>query len=84
MEWGAGIAWSAGQNLAAKAVDYLPDNDRSALADAICALLAGIGVHSISPASTSCPKMSLISDDLSRLRINCWMSRGFIGQRGGE
>jgi hypothetical protein len=39
MEWGVGIAWTAGQDLAAKAIDYLPDNDRSEMAGKIMALI---------------------------------------------
>jgi hypothetical protein len=39
VQWGVGIAWSAGQSLAAKAVDYLPDNDRSEFAGKIVALI---------------------------------------------
>ena len=39
MKWGAGIAWSAGQSLAAKAVDYLPDNERSEMTGKNSALI---------------------------------------------
>jgi hypothetical protein len=39
VEWGVGIAWSAGQSLAAKAVDYLPDNERSEMAGKIAAII---------------------------------------------
>jgi hypothetical protein len=39
VEWGVGIAWSAGQSLAAKAVDYLPDNERGDFAGKIVAII---------------------------------------------
>ena len=39
--------------------------------------------HSTSPASTSWAKISLISRERRRPRMNCWMSRGFteVGRR---
>jgi Protein of unknown function (DUF3987)/Bifunctional DNA primase/polymerase, N-terminal len=39
VQWGAGIAWTAGQSLAAKAIDYLPDNERGEMTGKIAGII---------------------------------------------
>jgi len=39
MEWGAGIAWTAGQALATAAMEYLPENERGTYVDKIAGLI---------------------------------------------
>jgi hypothetical protein len=39
MEWGAGIAWTAGQALATTAMEYLPENERGTYVDKIAGLI---------------------------------------------
>jgi hypothetical protein len=44
MEWGAGIAWTAGHALATNAQDFLPGNERSEMADKVAKLIRRRGL----------------------------------------
>jgi hypothetical protein len=39
IEWGIGVAWTAGQALASTAMDYMPENERRTWGDKILALI---------------------------------------------
>ena len=70
VEWGVGIAWAAGQSLAARAVDYLPDNERSDFADKIVALIRRRG----------CPMKPRDIQQFIRSRIKSAEIKDILGQ----
>jgi hypothetical protein len=44
IEWGAGLAWNAGQGMEERSVGFLPENERSAFTDKILALIRRRGL----------------------------------------
>ncbi len=86
MEWGAGIAWTAGKALATAAQDFLPQNERGELTDKIARLIRRRGLLKVRDIQqylrgrTRSPEIKDILGQLVEADEIEWTGQGYVSK----